>query len=164
MAQSYQLGELGQKLTANVSSNLITFDSALAIGNSTVDLVVNSSSIQIGNSTVNSTITTDTISFGNSSQNVIVNSTSVYLNGSKLTGTNLQFSFTSSNSWANTHSWSNTLPSTNANSGVITVVGGVGVWGNVYTGGVFGFSNTANVSVVYQYYNATTNSLDTVFG
>jgi hypothetical protein len=44
------------------------------------------------------------------------------------------------------------------------VTGGVGVSGSVYVGNKIGFSNTSNVSIVYQYYNTSTNSLDTVFG
>jgi hypothetical protein len=82
------------------------------------------------------------------------------VNGGRLTGTNLYATY----AWLNTHSFSADTPSTNATSGAITVVGGVGVYGNVYTGGVVGFSNSSNVSVVYQYYNVLTDSLDTVFG
>ena len=35
---------------------------------------------------------------------------------------------------------------------------------SVYVGNRVGFVNTSNVSVVYQYYNSATGSLDTVFG
>jgi hypothetical protein len=43
------------------------------------------------------------------------------------------------------------------------VAGGVGVGGNIYVGAKVGFVNASNVSVAYQYYNAATNSIDTVF-
>jgi hypothetical protein len=56
------------------------------------------------------------------------------------------------------------IASTSPNTGTLLVTGGVGVSGNVYVGNRIGFSNTSNVSIVYQYYNTTTNSLDTVFG
>jgi hypothetical protein len=164
MAGNYQLAELGQLLVANVSSNVITLGGVLSIGNSTVDVYVNSTAINIGNATVNNTITTDYITFGNNSQNVTINSTSVYLNGSRLLDIYEDVAFTGANSWTAAHYFSNTTPSSNANSGTITVVGGVGVYGNVYTGGVVGYSNASNVSVVYTYYNPLTNSLDTVFG
>jgi hypothetical protein len=60
----------------------------------------------------------------------------------------------------------NTTASTSNATGALTVTGGVGVTGNVYVGSnsVVGFANATSVSVVYQFYNATTNSLDTVFG
>ena len=70
------------------------------------------------------------------------------------TGINLSSSF----------AFTNTTASGNATSGAITTAGGLGVANNLYVGGRVGFSNSTNISVVYQYYNATTNSLDTVFG
>ena len=58
----------------------------------------------------------------------------------------------------------NATASTSTNSGALQVTGGIGVGNNVYVGGRVGWVNTANISVVYQYYNTVTNSLDTVFG
>jgi hypothetical protein len=52
---------------------------------------------------------------------------------------------------------------TNTTTGALQVAGGVGVGGSVYVGNRVGFVNASNVSAVYQVYNATTNSLDTVF-
>jgi len=51
-------------------------------------------------------------------------------------------------------------------TGALRVTGGVGVTGNIYVGSssVIGYSNANSISVVYQYYNSVTNSLDTVFG
>ena len=57
-----------------------------------------------------------------------------------------------------------TTTSINTTTGALQVRGGVGVGGSIYAGNRIGFVNTSNVSVVYQYYNALTNSLDTVFG
>jgi len=65
---------------------------------------------------------------------------------------------------ANTVAFSNTAASTNAISGAVVITGGLGVNGNIYTAGRVGFSNATNISVAYTYYNATTGSLDTVFG
>jgi hypothetical protein len=56
------------------------------------------------------------------------------------------------------------IASTKPNTGSLLVTGGVGVSDSIYVGNRIGFSNTSNVSMVYQYYNAATNSLDTVFG
>ena len=49
-------------------------------------------------------------------------------------------------------------------TGALQVAGGIGVGDSIYVENRVGFVNTSNVSVVYQYYNAATNSLDTVFG
>jgi hypothetical protein len=57
-----------------------------------------------------------------------------------------------------------TTTATNTTTGALLVSGGLGVGGNIYTAGRVGFVNTSNVSAVYQVYNATTNSLDTIFG
>ena len=59
-----------------------------------------------------------------------------------------------------------TTASTTSTTGALTVAGGVGVTGNVYvgSGSKVGFVNASDVSVVYQYYNSATNSLDTIFG
>ena len=58
----------------------------------------------------------------------------------------------------------NTSPSTSTTTGALLVAGGVGVGNNVYVGGKVGWVNPSNQSVVYQYYNTATNSLDTIFG
>ena len=58
----------------------------------------------------------------------------------------------------------NTTISTSNVTGALVIRGGVGVADSIYVGNRVGFANTSNVSVVYQYYNAATNSLDTVFG
>ena len=57
-----------------------------------------------------------------------------------------------------------TSSSTSTTTGALQVIGGIGVGGSIYVGNRVGFVNTSNISTVYQYYNATTNSLDTVFG
>lgn len=57
-----------------------------------------------------------------------------------------------------------TSSSVSTTTGALEVVGGVGIGGSAYVGNRVGFVNTSNVSVVYQVYNAVTNSLDTVFG
>ena len=59
--------------------------------------------------------------------------------------------------------FSNTTASVNTTSGAITTAGGIGVANNLYVGGRVGWANSTS-SVVYQYYNPATNSLDTVFG
>jgi len=64
----------------------------------------------------------------------------------------------------NTLTLAGTTAATNTTTGALQVKGGVGIGGSVYVGNRVGFVNASNVSTVYQYYNATTNSLDTVFG
>ena len=81
-------------------------------------------------------------------------------------GTNVaaQYAWTNTHSFSNVITFSSTTATTNATTGAVLITGGLGVSGNAYTKGVVGFSNATNKSVVYTYYNATTNSLDTVFG
>jgi hypothetical protein len=57
-----------------------------------------------------------------------------------------------------------TTPATSNVTGAVQISGGVGVAGNVYVGQRVGFVAANSVSVVYQIYNAATNSLDTIFG
>lgn len=57
----------------------------------------------------------------------------------------------------------NATTATNTITGALQVQGGIGVGGNIYTSQRVGYVNTSNVSRVYQYYNAVTDSLDTVF-
>ena len=59
---------------------------------------------------------------------------------------------------------SDTTVSTTTATGALKVAGGVGIAGSAYIGNRLGYVNASNVSVVYQYYNSATNSLDTVFG
>jgi hypothetical protein len=58
----------------------------------------------------------------------------------------------------------NAVSSISTTTGAVQVVGGIGVGDSVYVKNKVGFVNTSNVSTVYQMYNITANSLDTVFG
>ena len=91
--------------------------------------------------------------FGTAGQLLTSNGSAVYWSTTS-TGVNL----------ASSYAFTNTTASGNATSGAITTAGGLGVANNIYAGGRIGWSNSTNVSVVYQQYNATTGSLDVVFG
>ena len=52
MAQSFNLGTLGQVLTVNTTGNSATYTSAIVVGNSSVNVVVNSSSVYVNGSPV----------------------------------------------------------------------------------------------------------------
>jgi hypothetical protein len=64
----------------------------------------------------------------------------------------------------NAISITNTTSSVSTTTGALKISGGIGVGGSIYVGNRVGFVGTTRASVVYQYYNAATNSLDTVFG
>jgi hypothetical protein len=57
----------------------------------------------------------------------------------------------------NTSSYSTT-------NNAINVIGSIGTANSIYVGNRVGFANSNNISVVYQSYNSSTNSLDVVFG
>jgi hypothetical protein len=59
---------------------------------------------------------------------------------------------------------SNTTSATNTTTGALQVRGGVGVGDSVYVGNRIGWTSATSVSVVYQFYNTATLTLDTVFG
>lgn len=58
----------------------------------------------------------------------------------------------------------NTTPSGNNSTGAVVIAGGLGVNGNIYTAGRFGFANSSNASAMYTFYNPTIGSIDTAFG
>jgi hypothetical protein len=67
------------------------------------------------------------------------------------------------NSTNNAISVTNTTVSTSTTTGALKISGGIGVADSVYVGNRVGFVGTTKASRVYQYYNAATDSLDTVF-
>jgi hypothetical protein len=81
--------------------------------------------------------------------------TSPTINGGALSGT-----------FTGAPTLSDTTASTSSTTGSLKLGGGLGVAGNIYVGSAskVGYVNASNVSAVYQYYNAATDSLDTVFG
>jgi hypothetical protein len=81
--------------------------------------------------------------------------TSPTINGGALSGT-----------FTGAPTFSDTTASTSSTTGSLKLGGGLGVAGNIYVGSAskVGYVNASNVSVVYQQYNAATDSLDTVFG
>ena len=104
---------------------------------------------------------------------VVFGGTATYANGSPV-GSGTNATVNTANATVNTatatvntaaaYAFTNSTASGNATSGAITTTGGIGVANNVYVGGRIGWSNSINISVAYTYYNANTNSLDTVFG
>jgi hypothetical protein len=134
--------------TNNVFGTMFTVGASPgAVGNS---VSANTTVLLIGNSTVYATINSTAISGLTVPTGSIPSSyVNTYNTNFTLTGT-LTFS--------------NTAASGNAISGAITTTGGIGVGNNLYVAGRVGWSNSTNISTVYQYYNQTTDSLDTVFG
>ena len=107
--------------------------------------------------------------FGNGSQlSGVITSVTKIINGTSdvtaYSGSNIAVTVGGT---ANTILFTNSITSTSNVTGALRVtgLGGIGVGGNVYVGQRVGFVWGANnVSSVYQVFNNSTNSLDTVFG
>ena len=126
----------------------------------------NTSSIYVGRADVANTATTATnLTAGTAGQipyQTAPGVTSFY--GPGTAGNVLVSNGTSAPSYNNTLTLVGTTTSISTTTGALQVLGGVGVGGSVYVGNRVGFVGTTQASVVYQVYNAATNSLDTVFG
>ena len=85
--------------------------------------------------------------------------TSPTINGGAVSGT-----FSGAHTYSGAITVSDSTASTTKTTGALKVTGGVGVGDSVYVGNRMGYVNSSNVSVVYQFYNSATGSLDTVFG
>lgn len=122
------------------------------------------------NGTVNATvvgiITTATNLFGGTAGKVPYQTAAGTTNffGPGTAGDVLVSNGTSAPSYNNTLTLAGTTSSISTTTGVLQVRGGAGVGGSLYVGNRVGFVGTTGASVVYQYYNTVTNSLDTVFG
>jgi hypothetical protein len=107
--------------------------------------------------------------FGNGSQlSGVITSVTKIINGtsevSAYSGSNIAVTVGGT---ANTILFTNSITSTSNVTGALRVtgLGGIGVGGNLYVGQRVGYVWGANnVSSVYQVFNNSTNSLDTVFG
>lgn len=68
MAQNRELGELGQYLSVNTTSNVVSINAAaVSIGNTTVNSSINSTSLSVGTLSINSSgTTTNTFQIGTS--------------------------------------------------------------------------------------------------
>jgi len=140
-------GATGQVLTYNTGSTLQWANPATG------------TSIANGTSNVNIPASGGNV---NTSVGGIANVLVVTSTGANITGT---ANITGNANIAGALNISNSTAASNNVTGAVVVTGGAGINGNVYVGGRVGWANTtSNTSAVYQYYNATVNSLDTVFG
>jgi hypothetical protein len=164
--------------TGNIVAGNIT---AVHYGNSFGTTATYSSNTTVNALTINNSATIGTTLgvTGNATVGNILATGFYFANGTPLTtsagGTNGQLQFNSNSAFAGatylTYQSGNGqiiansgITSTSNVSGAIVVSGGVGVTGNVYVSQRVGFVAANSVSVVYQIYNAATNSLDTIFG
>jgi hypothetical protein len=156
IAASYQLNST---LNANIASYLPTYNGVINATSHTVgtSFVANTLQVTIDNIPLSANGSTGTATYVLTSNGSVGSpywAAAASGGGGGWTGGTM----------ANTVAFSNTEASTNAISGAVVITGGLGVNGNIYTAGRVGFSNATNISVAYTYYNATTGSLDTVFG
>ena len=150
--------------TGGVNSNIAISDYAnLRVGSLTATFVNT-----IGNIVSGGNVTAPYF-FGNGSQlSGVITSVTKIINGTSdvtaYSGSNIAVTVGGT---ANTILFTNSITSTSNVTGALRVsgLGGIGVGGNVYVGQRVGFVWGANnVSSVYQVFNNSTNSLDTVFG
>lgn len=123
------------------------------------------------NVTISNTVTIGTTATVNGSLanlqalNVVnqTNTSTLHVTTSANVGSALVVNSTSANATVVFNSSSTTTSGNNV-SGAILVSGGIGVGDSVYVKNRIGFANASNIGVVYQVFNPTANSLDTVFG
>ena len=144
-----------------------TADGILFSANSTAifEIGANNTNIRVtGNATINAIIANG--SLGSAGQVLSSNGTGIYWAPAGAAGVNTaaQYSWTNTHSFAANVTFTSTTPSGNATSGAVLITGGLGVANNIYTAGRVGFSNSTNISVAYQFFNQSNNSIDTVFG
>lgn len=132
-------------LTAFIGTG--TVGSLLQMGANTATFV-NSSSVQVGFAANLLGGNTNTVPFQTAAN---------------ATGFNNNFTFNGTILRVTEIAVTNTTSATNTTTGVLQVEGGVGVGDSVYVRRRVGFVNASNASAVYQIYNPSTNSLDTVF-
>jgi len=140
--------------TAGVGSNLLTGGGG---GSGTVTSITAGTGLSGGTITTTGTIAIDSTVATLTGTQTLTNKTltSPTINSGAVSGT-----------FTGAPTFSDTTASTSSTTGAVKIGGGLGVVGNIYVGSAskVGFVNASNVSAVYQYYNAATNSLDTVFG
>lgn len=139
---------------AGVATNLIAAGGG---GSGTVTSITAGTGLTGGTITTSGTIAIDSTVATLTDTQTLTNKTltSPTINSGALSGT-----------FTGAPTFSDTTASTSSTTGSLKLGGGLGVAGNIYVGSAskVGFVNASNVSVVYQVYNAATNSLDTVFG
>jgi hypothetical protein len=150
--------------TGAVFANIIFSEYAnLRVGSLTATFVNTTGNIMSGGNV------TAPYFFGNGSQlSGVITSVTKIINGTSdvtaYSGSNIAVTVGGT---ANTILFTNSITSTSNVTGALRVsgLGGIGVGGNLYVGQRVGFVWGANnVSSVYQVFNNSTNSLDTVFG
>ena len=158
----------GVDATQNTNINTVTILAQAAFDKANTGIT--SSTDQYARDTANSATTNITIIQGvNTTQNTNISSANNYA-ASAFNQANAAFTAANNrvlktgDTITGSLNVNSNISSTKPNTGSLLVIGGVGVSDSIYVGNRVGFSNTSNVSMVYQYYNAATNSLDTVFG
>ena len=157
MAQSFNLGELGQYLTVDVAGNNITFAAnSLSVGNSTVNAVVNSTSIYMnGALVINST--TSTLTTNNASYlGGIAAASYALLSGASFTGTVNATAHTIGTTWvANASGVYMSMP--------LTANGGTGTAGQLlYSNGAIGAPYWAAAPANYTISTGLINTTGTI--
>lgn len=156
-------------------TGFVNATSSVAVG---ANSYINATAHFIGNSTVNTSITATNIGGNSAAQ---LGNTNIYGDLSVTGNTTLGNAGTDSvtinantitfSANANIDAGSLYIDSLNNRIGIgnttpldkLSIAGSVAATGDIYTQGKVGFANST-ASVAYEFYNSTTNSLDTVFG
>jgi hypothetical protein len=147
--------------TGNISSN---------VGNITLYPVAGSHVVVTGNLFLNGTdisaainTVSNAVSVVSAAVNTVSNAVSVVSAAQLSTWNKVSAILTSSTTFSGaTYTFSNSTAATSNSTGAVVVTGGVGASGNIYTGTNMGIASSGTLKV-YQSWNSTTSSIDTIF-
>jgi hypothetical protein len=151
----------------NKLSNLVSVVSAAAASiESHVNTVSNAVSVvSAAVASVESHVNTvsNAVSVVSAAVNTVSNAVSVVSAAQLSTWNKVSAILTSSTTFSGaTYTFSNSTAATSNSTGAVVVTGGVGASGNIYTGTNMGIASSGTLKV-YQSWNSTTSSIDTIF-
>jgi len=148
----------------NTVSNAVSVVSAAQL--STQNAISNEISVRAAASAALEThinTVSNAVSVVSAAVNTVSNAVSVVSAAQLSTWNKVSAILTSSTTFSGaTYTFSNSTAATSNSTGAVVVTGGVGASGNIYTGTNMGIASSGTLKV-YQSWNSTTSSIDTIF-